>query len=440
MKKLFTMIFVIMLVLPAFAQHSLTSRHSIRGNHLNSTLVNPKQFNIQQHFQNKNSFAIMQKLDNEVSQEYDITNSQWVNSYLDEFTYNASGYNTADHYSTWNPDTELYDPEGKQELTYNGGIHPAEQVYYAWDAFTRAWYPIQKRTFSYDGAGNMVLAYTYYFDDPDWILIGKDERTYNGSGSLTLQVLSSWDDSGSEWINGSKTENTYNGSGLLTVSTSLVWDYFTEEWVNDYKDEYTYNGNGQQITGVYYSWDEDSSLWINDYKEDFTYDEHLNMVLILEQEWNGAQWVNSYKIEASYNNDYTFDQLIFPWIFGQEFDQYFMHMPVEVVESEYLGSSYVLAYRSQFNFSEINITGIANIESNQASLYPQPADDYVIFDWRSSNPVFDLDLYDVNGRLVMQKKIGNHKAVAIHHLTPGLYLYRLSDNQQHLISGKMSVR
>ena len=437
MKRLFTIILALLFVLPVFAQHSRFLR---RGNQPNSAQTGLTQFNANNHFQQKNSFALMQKLDNIVGQDYDVANSLWVNSSLNESSYNSSGINTMDLYSTWNPDTQLYEPDSKQELSYTGG-RLTEQLYFSWDASTMSWDPSLKWTYSYDGAGNMVLAYDYYFNSPDWKLIGKQENTYNGDGNLTLQILSIWDESGNDWMNGNKEVNVYNGSGYLTVSTRFLWDFLTNDWKNSTKDEYAYNGSGQQTMQISYSWDGVSSQWTNDYKDDFSYDGNMNVVLTLEQNWVGAQWVSSYKTEISYNNAYTFNQLILPWMYmGFDLHQLFTHMPVEVIESDFIGSSFVLSTRSLFNFSGINITDVPAPESKQAGLFPQPADDYITFEWNNSNTAFDLDLYDINGKMVMETKIENNKSVAIDHLASGLYLYRLTDNTQHSISGKLSVR
>ena len=440
MKRLFTLIFAIMLVSPVFAQHSMFSKQFQRNKQPNSKLNRTKQFHANRNLHKNGPLAILQKMDSDLQQEYDAENSRWVNDMLEEFSYDANGNNTVDIYSFWNEDTQLYEPEGRQELRYIDGIL-SEQMYYDYDDFTNTWEAFMKSIFSYDEAGNMVLDNVYYFDGLDWVLVQKEECNYDVNRNLTLRILSFINEYGGEWMYSSKEEFTYNDNGFLTVSTSSYWDYFADDWLQSYKSENIYNGTGPQVIEVFhYTWDEDSIQWINEYKDEFTYDDYMNLVLVLEEEWNGSQWRKSFKTELTYNNAYPFDELIIPWMYMEEWQPLINHMPVEMISSEYLGSAYVLSDRTQFNFSEIIITGINNIESNQVGLYPQPANGYVTFEWESSNPASDLDLYDVNGRLVLQKKIEKNKAVDIQHLAPGLYFYRITDNQQHSISGKMSVR
>ena len=439
MKKLYTLIFILILVLPAFSQHTKGHRNVLTSNPSVSALDGPVQSAARRHMQIKNALAIMQKLDSQEFQDYDVVNSRWANSDFAEYSYDNSGYNTRDTYFSWDSDTEIYELDAKQESVNNNGIL-TEQVYYDWDDYTSTWEQSVKFTYSYDDAGNRVLAYTSFFDDPDWSLFGRSEYTYNGSGNMVLRISSYWDEDEAEWINQSRMENSYSSGGLLIVSTAFDWDYFTEDWVNDYKDEYTYNGAGHLLMIISYEWDEGSSEWKNETKDEYTYDNNMNLVMILQQEWSGGQWLNEYKTEMSYNNSYAFNQLILPWMYMENWGQIIGHMPVELVVSEYIGSSFVLSYRELFNYSEINITGVPVIQPDRAGLYPQPADDYVTFEWESNNPTFNLSLYNVNGKLVMESMVTNNKSVSIDHLASGLYFYRLTDNAQNSISGKLSVR
>ncbi len=440
MKKLFTLIFVSMFVLPAFAQHTMGSRHFLRESKPNLNLTDSGQFTANRQLPAKSALAIMQQLDSQEYQEYDVTNSQWVNSSLDKYTYNGSGNNTLYVISEWNPASELYEPSYQEELSYSDGML-SERVISGWDAIASVWELYEKYTYTYNASANIILSYSYFYDEPDWILSGKDELNYNGSGNLTLNISYYWDESGNDWKYAYKNEHTYNGNGFLTVSTMSYWDIPSNEWQKSHKSENTYNGNGQQIIVMsYFTWDEGSSQWINETRDEYTYDGNSNLVMGLGQEWDNGQWVNTYKAEVSYNNAYPFEELVLPWSYIDYTIPLFVHMPVEIIQWNYIGSSYVLSDKVLFKFSGINITDVPNVQVYQIALYPQPADGYVTFKWENNSSDFDLDLYNINGSLVMESKITSNKTVAIDHLASGLYFYRLTDNAQHSISGKLSVR
>ena len=452
MKKLFTLVITGMM-LSSVAQHAPTNRNLSAGSLIrlhhapnlnqisNQSLPpghNALNFNTQRSNQFKNSLTLFQQMDSLKHEIYDAAGIQWINDSKNEFAYDPNGNNTSGIFSSWNGDAEIWETDGKQEFTYYNGIL-TEQVYYQWNPDTNIWEPAVKFTYNYDGSGNMTLSYTYSFDGSDWILATKDERTYDPYGNILTQITSMWNESGSEWLYLSKLENSYNGNGSLLVSTSSSWDFMSENWMNNYKDEYTYNGIGQQISNISYSWNTGTSQWDSDYKNEFSYDGNMNLVMVLEQDWNGVQWVNSYKTELAYNNTYTGSELILPWIFGE--DAYLiMHMLTETTEYEYNGSAFMLSDRNTYYYSPVNITGIGENNISQAGIYPQPAKGQVTFTWATGNPTYQLGVYDINGRQILVKQIEKNSSVAVDQLAPGLYFYRLTGNNQPMLSGKLSVR
>ena len=452
MKKLFTLIIAGLLTFPSIGQNPVKNRnlhvdnihqlrmtapHNLRASPAETSGLSALKFNHQRSLEYKNSLVLFQQMDSYLYEIYDAAVSQWINDSKDEFTYDSYGNNTSDIYSSWNPDTELWEKNGKQEFTFSNGTL-TEQVYFQWNPDATIWDPFAKWNYNYDGSGNMTLAYTYYFDGSDWILASKDERTYNPAGNILTQISSYWDESGSEWFYSSKTENSYNGNGSLLVSTSFMWDFFSEDWENSYKDEYAYNGSGQQISDISSSWDTGTSQWVNDYKNEFSYDGNMNLVMVLEQEWNGAQWVNSFKTDLAYNNAYTGSELILPWIFGENVGL-IMHMITGATGYEFNGSTFMLSDRSTYNYSPVNITGIGENNISQAGIYPQPAKGQVTFTWATGNPTYQLGVYDINGRQILVKQIEKNSSVAVDQLAPGMYFYRLSGNNQPMLSGKLSV-
>jgi hypothetical protein len=285
----------------------------------------------------------------------------------------------------------------------------------------------------------MTIAYNYYWNGSFWELAGRDERFYDAAGNMVQQLMSYWDSTGDEWFYTGKTENSYNSSGDLLVSTDFYWDFFSETWLFNYKNEYTYNGIGQQISCISSYWNTVSNQWVPDYKEEFTYDGNMNMVMILQWVWDGAQWINAYKSELTYNNAYTSNEILLPWIFMGDAGM-LVHMITGITEYEYVGRSYEPVNRSQFNYSEVNLTAVAEHETPQARIYPQPANDRVTIGWDSHQTTLELEMYDSSGKKVLSQQIDNQGSVSVDQLAPGLYFYRLAGNSQTVHAGKISVR
>ncbi|MFH1121056.1 MAG: T9SS type A sorting domain-containing protein [Bacteroidota bacterium] len=383
------------------------------------------------------SLVLMQQLDSYIYQEYDEATSQWLNRSMNEFGYDANGNNTSDIFYTWNAENELYEKSLKQEFTFdNSGL--AEQLSYEWDAGTSSWVLLFRWLYSYNGDGYMSMAYSYYWTGSVWEMAGRDQRTYDEEGQVVLQVLSWWDGSGSQWVNSNKIENTYNSDGTLSVSTESNWDLITNEWIFINMDEYSYN-DGYLIQQNTLTWNTLMSRWENETQVVFSYDSFMNIILSQEYAWDGSQWVDAWKSEMTYNNDFTADQLILPWFFS-EAEGELQHMLTGITEFGFNGLSYELTTRSMFNYSQVDLTGIADHEINKAVVFPQPASGQVTISWGSNSQELDLSLYDLTGKMMYEKSISNNTSVPLSMMMPGLYLYRLSGKSGTMYSGKISVR
>jgi photosystem II stability/assembly factor-like uncharacterized protein len=72
------------------------------------------------------------------------------------------------------------------------------------------------------------------------------------------------------------------------------------------------------------------------------------------------------------------------------------------------------------------------------SVYPNPSKDFVTFDLPYNSKSATVELYDIQGKKVIQQKLTETKQIAVGHLPKGLYLYRLTDGEK-VYSGKLVV-
>jgi hypothetical protein len=386
-----------------------------------------------------NYLSTMQRMDSHVYQVYDVLNSQWVNSTIDQFSYDANGNNTSDIYSVWSATRGDYDMDSKQEFSYDANGYLTQELYYSWDATYATWVYSIKWVYTYDIQGNMTLGYTYLWDETSstWTLTGKVDRTYNAYGNMLEEIYSYWNPDASEWITGSKTENVYNAGVYLNTSTSYTWDFIYNVWVNSSMDEYTYNVSNLLIQEMSYIWNSGSNMWIDDYKYAYTYDGYMNMTLSLGSEWNGSVWVTTEKDELAYDNNYTYSQLLLPWYYQGTIVP-FQHMLTGI--TEYDGNPLVLASRSIFNYSDVELTGIPEVQADRVKVFPQPASGKLTFSLGNTSQMFDLKLYDINQRLVLYQTVGNNEVVPVGQLARGLYFYKLRGSHTGaLFTGKLSL-
>jgi hypothetical protein len=461
MKKIFTLTLVVLVLISASAKNpgnrnslyqvhkpalSLFNLPYINGNlpdnnALTQRLLLHQSVNIKVYKQEK-TLAVKQKLDSYVYQEYDAINSQWVNNMKDEFTYDANGKNTLDVMSYWNTDNGQYELSDKIEYDYDVNGYLVTEIYYSWDINTSAWAYLSKSEYTYNSEGMLTSSLGYYWDTAgsQWMIGSKNEITYNSQRNVVLDIIYYLNPVDSTWINEYKTENEYNANGSISISTYYSWNSISNLWINQLKSEYTYDIDNLLNLEVDYQWNQNSNQWVNNEKHTYSYDGNMNMIIEMYYEWNGTFWNNTEKDELTYNNAYSYNDLILPLYFGET--SYLSHMLTGIVESDSddNGVSYYLYSNSTFNYSAFEITGIAeNLQSN-AIVYPQPASGLVTLKWNNNTGSLNLKLYTVSGKLVLTRKVENDGTLSIAGLASGLYLYTLSGNSGILFSGKLSVQ
>lgn len=124
---------------------------------------------------------------------------------------------------------------------------------------------------------------------------------------LTSSLTESYD--GTAWQNSSKTEYIYDASGNVTEETYLSWNTTSAQWIPLDKSSYTYNANNKATVVLYEYLGSDSEID----RTNYTYDANGNLILTLDQDWNGSAWVNSYKVDLTYTNSRLSGAASYTW-------------------------------------------------------------------------------------------------------------------------------
>jgi YD repeat-containing protein len=114
---------------------------------------------------------------------------------------------------------------------------------------------------------------------------------------LTSELTESYN--GSTWQKSSKTEYSYDASDNVTEETYLSWDSTSSQWLSQDKSSYTYNADNKATVELY-QWFGSGS---EQYRSNYTYNTNSDLILILDEYWNGSDWVNSYKVDLTYTNN-----------------------------------------------------------------------------------------------------------------------------------------
>ena len=412
---------------------------------------------------------------------FDWDGGQWLNSWKDDYTYDFNGNLTQIISEEW--DGSQWINLSKSEYSYDNNNNKLKEQFSDWDGSN--WLYSYKNEFVFDGENNITQnIYSHWSESPEnnWIMGSKDEFVYDLNGNKTQNIQYYWNND--QWKNSSKTESVFDASENMTQAIEYGWD--GENWYNSAKYETIIDANEKITEYVYSDWN--GADWVEAAKYIYEYDVNGNMTLsnliYLDGDQNiiysKEEMINDdfgnrisysffeidteneefplmpvWKEEHVYDNNFSFDDLNLPFNpsdfesepeFGDgmalqmNLNLLFKHKLTRINYFDGDGDNWVMSGDYDIYYSEQNITGAKDFDlSKNVSVYPNPATNQVTFNFDNSDDQFNIELYDVQGKLVLAGIGENNKAFSIKSLNKGMYFYHLSGNQ-NFYTGKLMVK
>ncbi len=422
------------------------------------------------------SLATKQKLDSLIFQDFDENLNDWLDYEKLEYSYDSHGWVMNKIQSEKGIGTWI--PYWKNEWAYNANGLLSREVSFHFDIYSSKWIRIRKNDFEYDEAGNMTVEQSYHWNSElnQWDIRYKYEYTYNSNSTIQLSTSSHWDTELNQWLVYYKMEFTYDENDNLYFQQGYVWDEDISQWILDMKIEYAYNVVGDWDMLLGYNWDKDSGQWILFGKLEFVYDSNNILVLISLFDWddNLEDWIGDYKAEyiydfnenvvesneyvwnetsgeweydiqndLSYDNSFSYDDLVLPSEIKEDSQMwgvnFYNHMLTNLISSYYNDTLLEDQEKVELYYSSIEV-GIGENQMISATVYPNPATDYVSFRLDEGPRKMQVEIIDMFGKVVLSQQISNTEQISVQQLKPALYFYRLSDGIVIFSSGKMSVQ
>lgn len=434
--------------------------------------------------------------------KYVWVDGQWVFSEKDENEYDENGNNTQVVIFAWDAEKQGWSEKEKKEKIYNASNEKILETEYERNTTTNVWDARVKKEISYHDNGveetftayhydseteqwhstfyarvneldNEEMVVYYEFDETvnKWLPDYKYEVTYKNDSLMIMQEIFVWDSEIDDWFKIARGENEYNAAGQPTFEIFFEAFYF-DELKYEYKQIYDYDENGNRTLSESYSWDKENEMWVGDYKQVSGYDENSNRILIESYDWDeeNEMWVGDYKSTRTYhadgnwltyylynwdteNNDwvlrnaderiydynYTVDDLILPYEQWYHWG-YYHHMWLEEIRKLWDEEVGFEERKRIHYYSEQLITSTVELNLSNVKVFPNPASDNITITWDNKYSELELRIYDAGGRLLIDKLINKHEAISVNKLQSGLYLYQLSNDNELVSNGKISVK
>ncbi len=315
------------------------------------------------------------------------------------------------------------------------------------------WEYFEKTAYSYDGNGNEIERIIYLRTFDQWEAYKKEEYTYDSDNKLTSKTYSYWD--GSQWILSYRDEYSYDTNDNLTLAELNAWDGYSfvyplyketysydvnnnliEEIGEGYEEDigsfqntvrrtYSYDANNRLIERLISFWDIYSLTWFApSNKTEYSYDSDNNRMLAHYFEWdfNQSVWVNDFRYFYAYDNTLNYNDLFLPNGFTEP---EFKHKRDTYLEEAWnvTTEQWNTSERGTYYYSG-DVLNIENIVEAGIQVFPNPAQEYVVFDLANSSKPARIELYDAQGKLADNQVLTNNQIV-ISHLNSGVYFYQL---------------
>ncbi|WP_321368279.1 T9SS type A sorting domain-containing protein [uncultured Draconibacterium sp.] len=346
---------------------------------------------------------------------------EWKNEFKIETLYTESGKKQMETSYSWNDDSLKWIGSRKLEYEYTNGRQSDYKVFwweeelndwalteheayeYEYDVENRLVLKITKRANSLDSLVNyqkneniyeqhkkVSISYSWLYGQDQWLPINKTELEYNGTGDIRIQRNYSWNNSQNEWILDKQWEREYeeDENRILSVYGELT-NYFEQMYYGT-RDSLIYDSNYDLIYNTYYAWDDDLKGWKGVYKRE-------------------QSWVQEHRMDTT--TYYLWNEVSWDWT------------PTS---------------RHIYFYSEAE-TAVETVENEiDIRVYPNPATQNVTFDIDSDARESWMDLYDMNGKLMLTKNLLQGKTVSVDQLNPGLYFWRVVQADQ-IYNGKLII-
>ena len=138
-------------------------------------------------------------------------------------------------------------------------------------------------------------------------------------------------------------------------------------------------------------------------------------------------WEIESKVDYNYNNAIDYSDLIIPSDLYWNNNLYFKHMFMSYIWSfwDNSGNLFYPVFQGNFYYSEHDPYGLPDFPGTSISVYPNPANDYIIVDGYDETDESIFQIYDVNGRLRSVCNISLSNRIPLNNLNNGIYFYKI---------------
>lgn len=342
--------------------------------------------------------------------------------------------------------------------TYTDSGEPSEMIIQFWSTDAGGWVNHFRKTRFYNDAGTLAQIRTQWWSrmHKEWVNHQLKKFAWNGDLLVadTVKVHHPMTDG---WTNHHYSAYNYSDAGLKTSKIIYMWQHFHEIWEKTKRLLYSYDDSGEYINTITgQKWFGDDAGWKNLHRYNYTYNDGGDLSVFIYEYWNHFHsiWVENKKAGYGYNDAGWVDHIVWQTKYHPDSDwanvkQAFINYDDLGNMAERIEQHWNKYHEEWVNFRKWemvlqykSITGIfKRPQSDIKAIFPNPyRTGYDISFQGLEKGTYRLDLFDISGKLVETKVIGqNGQASFDSGLRNGMYIMVLSGAHGTVFHTKLMV-
>lgn len=420
---------------------------------------------------------------------WDVNEENWVVNTKESSVFDAAGNLVSRINFHWDNENNSWINGVKVEFGYDENRNQNLSGTYLWSEEKNDWVGQSQTTRIFDLLNNLSFKTDYSWESTtdSWIYFSMEKPEYNEYGHIILASYYEWDNENKEWkfihdIN--SWEYEYDAGDKMTSKIKSQWKAYEQIMERTVKFEYEYDEQDRQIMMQQFAWDPEMNKWkpylrkiigydeagrsnldtdylwnfsLNDWKMQreyrWAYDDNSRLIMNSNLSLYGENFYSGSKSEVLYNDygrtqmraDYFWDMNINAWAGSskKEYTYYDENLTYREVNFRWDAAEEDWQYYNRrtwyYTFDNVKVADDDVIAENGLKLYPNPADGHIRINLAFHGMPAKLELFTMGGQKILSQTVINDEPVSINHLTQGVYLYRVTQDQK-LYTGKIIKR
>ena len=392
-----------------------------------------------------------------VDLSWDSELSQWKNIHKYEGIFDSDSNQVIMSQYWWDNDSNWWKGDLKVEKEFAAGKKELSKTESVWNNNTGSWNYEIKEKYNYDHYGNLELTEIFKWNSTlnEWEFKSgksKSEYTYNESGKINEQVYSVWNSENEKWQYAEKNEYTWNSQNRLILHINSNWIIERNEWIKIKKLGYAFDSEGRYILDSNSHWDEVKNDWKITTLYEWGWDFNDYQILNSHLQWNGfgdIYWGNKSELELNergqilWNISYSWDNNLQQWKAGLKRTNIYTYEGLIDTTTLYVWdislNEWIANVRTIYYYSgQVLDVNEIHTETN-VKLYPNLSKDFIYVEIAENQQKAQFELFDINGRQLINKNFVQSENVDLHNLKDGIYPWKITLKEK-TFSGKIVVK